>query len=128
MLLAGYNSNSLAIQDQAVNKEAVVNTDSATLKTASADTMGVPAGSIPTIGSPQLLFTLPDTHNTPDGLARSPDGHILLSVPNIADNSQPASRHYRDCGQCLPAFRPQPPPGAHHQKSRPDGPGFRPRW
>ncbi|WP_216688756.1 SMP-30/gluconolactonase/LRE family protein [Hymenobacter siberiensis] len=74
-----------------MNKEAVVNADSATLKTASADTMGVPAGSIPTIGSPQLLFTLLDTHNTPDGLARSPDGRILLSVPNIADNSQPAA-------------------------------------
>ncbi|MFC6223177.1 SMP-30/gluconolactonase/LRE family protein [Hymenobacter artigasi] len=90
-LLSGCNSNPPATQDDAVNKEAVVNTDSATLKTASADTMGVPAGSIPTVGSPQLLFTLPDTHNTPDGLALSPDGRILLSVPNIADNSQPAA-------------------------------------
>ena len=90
-MLVGFNDNLPATQDQAVNKEAVVNTDSAALKTASADTMGVPAGSITTIGNPQLLFTLPDSHNTPDGLALSPDGRILLSVPNIADNSQPAA-------------------------------------
>ena len=90
-LLAGCNSNPPKTQDAAVNKEAVVSADSATMKTASTDTMGVPAGSIPTVGNPQLLFTLPDSHNTPDGLALSPDGRILLSVPNLADNSQPAA-------------------------------------
>ena len=62
-----------------------------TLAAAPADTMGVPAGSIPTTGNPQLLFTLPDTHNTPDGLALSPEGRLLLSVPNLANNSYPAS-------------------------------------
>ncbi len=91
-LLAGCQSNPPKTQDQAVNQEAVVKTDSATTASAApADTMGVPAGSIPTTGSPELLFTLPDSHNTPDGLALSPDGRLLLSVPNIADNSQPAS-------------------------------------
>lgn len=63
----------------------------ATAASAPADTMGVPAGTIPTVGNPQLLFTLPDSHNTPDGLALGPGGRILLSVPNLADNSQPAS-------------------------------------
>ncbi len=90
-LLAACQSNPPATQDAAVNKEAVVKTDTSAMKTAAADTMGVPAGSIPTIGNPQLLFTLPDSHNTPDGLALGPDGRILLSVPNIADNSQPAA-------------------------------------
>ena len=90
-LLAACQSNPPATQDEAVNQEAVVTTDSATATAASADTMGVPAGTIPTIGSPQLLFTLPDSHNTPDGLALSPDGRILLSVPNIANNSYPAA-------------------------------------
>ena len=60
--------------------------------TAPADTMGVPAGTIPTIGNPQLLSTLPDEHNTPDGLAISADGQtILLSAPNLANNSYPAA-------------------------------------
>lgn len=90
-LLAACQSNPPTTQDEAVTKEAVVTTDSAALKKAPADTMGVPAGTIPTTGSPQLLFTLPDSHNTPDGLALSPDGRLLLSVPNLADNSQPAA-------------------------------------
>jgi DNA-binding beta-propeller fold protein YncE len=90
-LLAACQSNPSATQEAAVNKEAVVKTDSSAMKTVSADTMGVPAGSIPTVGNPQLLFTLPESHNTPDGLALSPDGRILLSVPNIANNSQPAA-------------------------------------
>lgn len=74
-----------------MNQEALVKTDSAaTASTAPADTVGLPAGSIPTIGSPKLLFTLDDAHNTPDGLALAPNGHLILSVPNLADNSQPA--------------------------------------
>ena len=44
-----------------------------------------------TIGSPKLLFTLDEAHNTPDGLALTPNGNLILSVPNLADNSQPAS-------------------------------------
>ncbi|UOR06791.1 SMP-30/gluconolactonase/LRE family protein [Hymenobacter aerilatus] len=58
---------------------------------AAADSMGVPAGSTPTVGNPQLLFTLPDKYNTPDGLALAPNGNVLLSIPNLADNSQPAA-------------------------------------
>ncbi|WP_236943293.1 SMP-30/gluconolactonase/LRE family protein [Hymenobacter sp. PAMC 26628] len=90
-LLSACQSNPPKTQDAAVNREAVVKTDSTALKTASADTMGVPAGSIPTVGNPQLLFTLPDSHNTPDGLALGPGGRLLLSVPNLADNSKPAA-------------------------------------
>ena len=90
-LLAACQSNPPKTQDQAVNQEAVVKTDSTAKPSASADTMGLPAGSIPTIGSPKLLFTLDDAHNTPDGLALAPNGHLILSVPNLADNSQPAS-------------------------------------
>lgn len=90
-LLAACQSNPPKTQDQAVNQEAVVKTDSTAKPTASADTMGLPAGSIPTIGSPKLLFTLDNAHNTPDGLALAPNGHLILSVPNLADNTQPAS-------------------------------------
>jgi len=90
-LLAACQSNPPKTQDQAVNQEAVVKTDSTAKPSASADTMGLPAGSIPTIGNPKLLFTLDDAHNTPDGLALAPNGHLILSVPNLADNSQPAS-------------------------------------
>jgi len=89
-LLAACQSNPPKTQDQAVNQEAVVKTDSTAKPSASADTMGLPAGSIPTIGNPKLLFTLDDAHNTPDGLALAPNGHLILSVPNLADNSQPA--------------------------------------
>ena len=90
-LLAACQSNPPTTQDEAVSKEAVVKTDSATIVSAApADTMGLPAGTVPTIGSPKLLFTLDDAHNTPDGLALAPNGHLILSVPNLADNSQPA--------------------------------------
>ncbi|QIP11870.1 hypothetical protein G8759_04100 [Spirosoma aureum] len=41
------------------------------------------------IGSPKLLYTLPEKYNTPDGMALAPDGSIFLSVPNLADNSYP---------------------------------------
>jgi len=92
-LLAACQSNPPKTQDEAVSQEAAVKTDLAAAKAtiAAADTMGLPAGSIPTIGSPKLLFTLDDAHNTPDGLALAPNGHLILSVPNLADTSQPAS-------------------------------------
>ena len=90
-LLAACQSNPPKTQDEAVSREAVVKTDSAaTVSATSADTMGLPAGSVSTIGSPKLLFTLDDAHNTPDGLALAPNGHLILSVPNLADTSQPA--------------------------------------
>ena len=91
VLLAACQSNPPQTQDQAVSQEAVVKTDSAAKPAVAADTMGLPAGSIPTIGKPGLLFTLDDAHNTPDGLALAPNGHLILSVPNMADTSQPAS-------------------------------------
>jgi DNA-binding beta-propeller fold protein YncE len=83
-LLAACQSNPPTTQDEAVKQEAVVKTDAPAATAAKAD-------SVPTIGSPQLLFTLDDAHNTPDGLALAPNGHLILSVPNLADNSQPAS-------------------------------------
>ena len=91
-LLAACQSSPPKTQDEAVNREAVVKTDSAATAKATApvDTMGLPAGSVPTIGSPKLLLTLDDAHNTPDGLALAPNGHLILSVPNLADTSQPA--------------------------------------
>ena len=39
---------------------------------------------------PRLLTTLPDSLNTPDGMALAPDGRVFLSVPNLADNAKPA--------------------------------------
>ncbi|MCC3158954.1 SMP-30/gluconolactonase/LRE family protein [Hymenobacter sp. 15J16-1T3B] len=71
--------------------------DHAAATGAAADSTSVtsPAGPAPTdtvakVGNPQLLFTLDDAHNTPDGLALAPNGHLILSVPNLADNTQPA--------------------------------------
>ncbi|GAA4385951.1 SMP-30/gluconolactonase/LRE family protein [Hymenobacter koreensis] len=43
------------------------------------------------IGTHRLLFALDSTHNTPDGMALAPNGNIILSVPNLADNSHPAT-------------------------------------
>ncbi|HEX8350969.1 MAG TPA: hypothetical protein VF598_13480 [Hymenobacter sp.] len=40
--------------------------------------------------TPKLLFKLPEKYNTPDGLALAPNGNIILSVPNLADNKYPA--------------------------------------
>jgi DNA-binding beta-propeller fold protein YncE len=82
-LLAGCQSNPPKTEQEAVNREAVVKSDSATA-TAKTDT-------VTKIGNPRLLFTLDEAHNTPDGLALAPNGHLILSVPNLADNSQPAS-------------------------------------
>ncbi|WP_139921698.1 SMP-30/gluconolactonase/LRE family protein [Hymenobacter sp. DG01] len=48
------------------------------------------ADTVATIGQPQLLHTLDEAHNTPDGLALAPDGSIILSVPNLANNAYPA--------------------------------------
>lgn len=43
--------------------------------------------SVPTTGNPQLLYTLPDKYNIPDGMALASDGTVYLSVPNLADNT-----------------------------------------
>ena len=39
---------------------------------------------------PRLITTFPDSMNTPDGLTLAPDGRVLLSFPNLADNKYPA--------------------------------------
>ena len=118
-LLAACQSNPPATQDAAVSKEAVVKTDSVTTASAApADTMGLPAGSIPTIGNPKLLFTLDDAHNTPDGLALAPNGHLILSVPNLADNSQPAALMEID-GSTIKPFAPNLPVEPTTKKAAP---------
>jgi hypothetical protein len=38
----------------------------------------------------ELLVRLPDYCNTPDGMCLYPDGNIILAVPNVNDQSQPA--------------------------------------
>ena len=38
----------------------------------------------------KLLLVLPDFCNTPDGMCLYPDGNIILSVPNVNDQTQPA--------------------------------------
>ncbi|GAB3222858.1 SMP-30/gluconolactonase/LRE family protein [Hymenobacter seoulensis] len=48
------------------------------------------ADTVAKIGAPKLLHTLDEAHNTPDGLALAPNGSIILSVPNLADNTYPA--------------------------------------
>ena len=40
---------------------------------------------------PRLITTFPDSLNTPDGLTLAPDGRVLLSFPNLADNKYPCS-------------------------------------
>ena len=118
-LLAACQSNPPATQDAAVSKEAVVKTDSVTTASAApADTMGLPVGSIPTIGNPKLLFTLDDAHNTPDGLALAPNGHLILSVPNLADNSQPAALMEID-GSTIKPFAPNLPVEPTTKKAAP---------
>ncbi len=38
----------------------------------------------------ELLVTMPDYVNTPDGMCLLPDGNIIVSCPNINDQTQPA--------------------------------------
>jgi len=40
---------------------------------------------------PRLITTFPDSLNTPDGLTLAPDGRVLLTFPNLADNKYPCS-------------------------------------
>ncbi|MBF9238869.1 SMP-30/gluconolactonase/LRE family protein [Hymenobacter sp. BT683] len=82
-LLAGCQQNPPTTEAEAVAKEAVVRTDS--------PASAAPADSVSRIGTPRLLFSLDEAHNTPDGMALAPNGSIILSVPNLADNSKPAS-------------------------------------
>jgi DNA-binding beta-propeller fold protein YncE len=53
-------------------------------------TMPSTSDTVANIGSPKLLHTLDEAHNTPDGLALAPNGSLILSVPNLANNSYPA--------------------------------------
>ncbi|GAB2467605.1 phage head-tail adapter protein [Hymenobacter qilianensis] len=57
---------------------------------APADTAAATPDTIAQVGSPKLLHTLDEAHNTPDGMALAPNGNIILSVPNLANNSYPA--------------------------------------
>ena len=56
----------------------------------SATTAAVAADTVSKVGSPKLLHTLDEAHNTPDGMALAPNGSIILAVPNLANNSYPA--------------------------------------
>ena len=38
----------------------------------------------------ELLVRMPDYCNTPDGMCLYPDGNIIVSVPNVNDQTQPA--------------------------------------
>jgi len=40
--------------------------------------------------TPTIAVQLPETYNTPDGMALAPDGSIVLSCPNFNDPSHPA--------------------------------------
>ncbi len=47
------------------------------------------AAAAPQLKQAQLLLELPDSCNTPDGMALLPDGNIILSVPNFNDKKAP---------------------------------------
>lgn len=79
-LLAGCQSNSTNSENSTPTTQPG---DSTATAPASADTVA-------NVGSPQLLHTLDEAHNTPDGLALAPNGSLILSVPNLANNSYPA--------------------------------------
>ncbi|TVT42833.1 hypothetical protein FNT36_01710 [Hymenobacter setariae] len=70
-------------QQSAEQQAAAKATDKAAEAQANADTASQGA-------TPLLLATFPDSLNTPDGLVLAPDGRVLLSVPNLADNKYPA--------------------------------------
>jgi sugar lactone lactonase YvrE len=58
---------------------------------------------------PRLLVTLPDSCNTPDGMCLLPSGDIILSVPNVNDQSQPALLVKVTPGDRAEAFYTMPP-------------------
>lgn len=66
---------------QSTEKKAVAQATDQAAETADPATQGA---------RPRLLATFPDSLNTPDGLALGPDGRVLLSIPNLADNKYPA--------------------------------------
>lgn len=49
-----------------------------------------PADTVSRVGNPRLWHQLAAQYNTPDGLALAPNGSLILSVPNLADNTSPA--------------------------------------
>ncbi len=66
---------------QAEEKKEVAKTTDKAVELADTATQGT---------KPRLITTFPDSMNTPDGLAMAPDGRVLLSFPNLADNKYPA--------------------------------------
>ncbi|MDJ0366063.1 SMP-30/gluconolactonase/LRE family protein [Hymenobacter sp. H14-R3] len=82
--LAALASTTLLIgcgPQQAEDKKVVATAPAKSVELADTATQGA---------KPRLIATFPDSMNTPDGLALLPDGRVLLSIPNMADNSYPA--------------------------------------
>ncbi|GGF07432.1 SMP-30/gluconolactonase/LRE family protein [Hymenobacter cavernae] len=68
------------------------NTPQEEQKAAATDSAAAAVDTSARVGAtPKLLFKLPDKYNTPDGLALAPNGNLILSVPNLADNKYPAA-------------------------------------
>ncbi|MBC6605825.1 hypothetical protein H8B13_03250 [Hymenobacter sp. BT188] len=79
-LLASCQSNTSSTDSE---RTSATPNDSAATAPAVADTVAK-------VGNPKLLHTLDEAHNTPDGMALAPNGSIILSVPNLANNYYPA--------------------------------------
>ena len=84
-LLAGCQGNSAKTEAAATSATPAADT----AKTA-ASTPTAPTDTITRIGHPRLWHQLANQYNTPDGQALAPNGSIILSVPNLADNTSPA--------------------------------------
>ncbi|RYY18593.1 MAG: hypothetical protein EOO36_07795 [Cytophagaceae bacterium] len=80
-LLAGTGLLAACGPQQSGQKQEAANATDQAASTADTATQGL---------KPRLITTFPDSLNTPDGLALTPDGRVLLSFPNLADNQYPA--------------------------------------
>ena len=80
-LLAGGSLLAACGPQQPEQQQAAATTDQAA-ETADTATTGL---------TPRLITTFPDSLNTPDGLALAPDGRVLLTFPNLANNKYPCS-------------------------------------
>ncbi|WP_375416129.1 hypothetical protein [uncultured Hymenobacter sp.] len=77
-------------QDRATQTEAQAPAATDSAKTASTIPPKAPGDTVTRVGSPRLWHELAAQYNTPDGLALAPNGSLILSVPNLADNTSPA--------------------------------------
>lgn len=89
LLLAGCQSNP-AKTETATTVPPPSAADSALAPTPPATANLNPADTVTRIGHPRLWHELAAQYNTPDGLALAPNGSLILSVPNLADNTRPA--------------------------------------